>query len=1120
MCCKFLVGVAGLCAVVFSASARTGSERIDVFLLKDGHAWAVLAGTQGASDPKDAVFHPETSQDVTLDNPKPPGLPGLPPSDFLLLDPPDGGDAAVVVPIGPHDVYDFNIQFDWVPSIGASYYEVYLSEYSPPDTFVGRTDVPVFHQTTFEGDMYWWKVVAVNSNGRTSSSTRMFWSCRDPWNGADWSAPSPAPADQATGVPLSASLSWTVGRARRFNVYFGTANPPPRVGSIDPKDYVNTYSDKTFHYYPTGLTTNTKYYWRVEAYNPCHGEVDSSPTWSFTTTAPRPDAPTLGYPPNGATDVPNQAVVDWSYVDGATGYEVCVDTFPNPNHCTNPVTLNYYFLWGSHTIFTLQYNTTYYWRVDAENIMGSASSETRSFTTAGPPPRAPTLILPANGAQNSPLAPVLRWTTQAGATRYRVFLGPYCSLPNGSCPPLPAVGVPTAASLQLSPLNANATYVWYVVAQDGNGGSDPSPSFSFSTGPPVPGPATLISPANGLSDVPMGSSLSWSAPANAAYYEVYFGTSNPPRRSGTSVTNSLTLSNAAANAKYYWYVVACNSSGCAQPSPTWSFTTNATPAANLALGKTATQSSTYPGYSTTGAGSAVDGNTDGNFLDGSVSHTNLDANAWWQVDLGASATINSVIVWGRTDCCGSRLSDYWVFISNTPFNATDTPATLQSRAGTWSSHQTSMPNPFTSIPAGVTGRYVRIQLSGTNYLSLAEVQVMGTVGSLPTYSISGQVVLSGTTTGLSGVNVALSGGTGASTTTDGSGSYAFSGLASGGNYTVTPSLTGYTFTPTSRGFSNLSASQTQNFTAAAVPVGSNLAVGKTATQSSTYPGYSTAGPGSAVDGNTDGNFLDGSVSHTNDDVNAWWQVDLGASATINSVVVWNRTDCCSSRLSDYWVFVSNTPFSATDTPATLQSRAGTFSSHQTSAPAPSTTIPFSSALGRYVRVQLSGTNYLALAEVQVIGTIVTDVALGKTATQSSTYPGYSTAGPGSAVDGNTDGNFLDGSVSHTNDDANAWWQVDLGASATINSVIVWGRTDCCSSRLSDYWVFVSNTPFSATDTPATLQSRAGTWSSHQTSMPNPSTSISAGVTGRYVRIQLSGTDYLSLAEVQVMGTIP
>src|SRR5258708_34190913 len=104
---------------------------------------------------------------------------------------------------------------------------------------------------------------------------------------------------------------------------------------------------------------------------------------------------------------------------------------------------------------------------------------------------------------------------------------------------------------------------------------------------------------------------------------------------------------------------------------------------NLAQGKIATQSSTY--MSSAGASNAVDGNTDGNFPDGSVTHTNLDANAWWQVDLGTPAAVSSISIWNRTDCCPDRISDYWVFVSNTPFGPSDTPATLQGRAGTWSS---------------------------------------------------------------------------------------------------------------------------------------------------------------------------------------------------------------------------------------------------------------------------------------------------------------------------------------------------------------------------------------------------------------------------------------------------
>jgi hypothetical protein len=605
---------------------------------------------------------------------------------------------------------------------------------------------------------------------------------------------------------------------------------------------------------------------------------------------------------------------------------------------------------------------------------------------------------------------------------------------------------------------------------------------------------------------------------------------------------------------------------------------------DLALGKSATQSSTLPG--TSGAAAAVDGNTDGQFFDGSVTATNQDNNAWWQVDLGGTAAISSVVIWNRTDCCASRLGDYWVFVSNTPFLATDTPTTLQNRAGTFSSHQTVAPNPSTTIAVnGAQGQYVRVQLTGMDYLSLAEVQVMGTGGApAPTNLAQGKSATQSST--IAGVASAA-----ASSAVDGNTDGQFFdgsvtatnadtnawwqvdlGVSSTissvtiwnrtdccssrlGDYWIFISDTPFlaTDTPTTlqsrastfsshqttapnpsatiqavtqgryvrvqlTGATNLSLAEVQVFGVA--PLVTNLASGKVATQSSTYPG-SAQGAAAAVDGNTDGIYNDGSVTATNPDANAWWQVDLGASATVNSVVVWNRTDCCGGRLGDYWVFVSNTPFLASDTPTTLQGRAGTFSSHQTTAPSPFTTIAFNSVQGRYVRVQLTGTDYLSLAEVQVYGTggapAPTNLALGKAAAQSSTIQGYATAGAGSAVDGNLDGNFFDGSVTATNLDPNAWWQVDLGATATVGSVVIFNRTDCCSSRLGDYWVFVSNTPFLASDTPTTLQGRAGTFASHQTTAPNPSTTIPVAMQGRYVRVQLSSPNYLSLTEVQVFG---
>ena len=81
-----------------------------------------------------------------------------------------------------------------------------------------------------------------------------------------------------------------------------------------------------------------------------------------------------------------------------------------------------------------------------------------------------------------------------------------------------------------------------------------------------------------------------------------------------------------------------------------------------------------------------------------------------------------------------------------------------------------------------------------------------------TYSISG--TMSGAVT--SGVTMSLTGAATATTTTGTGGTYTFSGLANG-SYTVTPSLSGYTFSPTSTSVTISGANQTgKNFTATAV----------------------------------------------------------------------------------------------------------------------------------------------------------------------------------------------------------------------------------------------------------------------------------------------------------------
>lgn len=144
---------------------------------------------------------------------------------------------------------------------------------------------------------------------------------------------------------------------------------------------------------------------------------------------------------------------------------------------------------------------------------------------------------------------------------------------------------------------------------------------------------------------------------------------------------------------------------------------------------------------------------------------------------------------------------------------------------------------------------------------------------------------------------------------------------------------------------------------------------------------------------------------------------------------------------------------------------------------------------------------------------VSNLAQGKTAQQSSV--GYG-GNPMRAVDGNTNGNYYGHSVTHTASQNQAWWQVDLGKKSQIKSIRVWNRTDCCPERLSKFYVLVSDSPMTSNNLQAVL-SQPGVWNKYFEGAAATPSEISVNRSGQYIRIQLSGTNYLSLAEVEVLG---
>ena len=151
---------------------------------------------------------------------------------------------------------------------------------------------------------------------------------------------------------------------------------------------------------------------------------------------------------------------------------------------------------------------------------------------------------------------------------------------------------------------------------------------------------------------------------------------------------------------------------------------------NLALGKVASQSGTTQWETGTGAGRAVDGNTDGHRDGGSVATTYRVSEAWWEVDLGKVQQIDHVILWNRTDCCSDRLQKFHVFVSDVPFQVKDIKGT-KSQVGVSDFYQAAPAGRTAAVGVNRTGRYLRVQLDYFDaVLALAEVEVMGTAGAV------------------------------------------------------------------------------------------------------------------------------------------------------------------------------------------------------------------------------------------------------------------------------------------------------------------------------------------------------------------------------------------------------
>jgi hypothetical protein len=268
----------------------------------------------------------------------------------------------------------------WKPGGRAVSHEVYIGDNfddvndSAESTFQGN-QVATFLVVGFPGfpfpdglvpgTTYYWRIDEVNDTEPNS-----------PWKGPVWSfsippttAYFPDPADGAESVGVDDSLSWTPGfGAKLHHVYFGD-----NFDEVD--NAAGALPQGATDYTPGTLKMAKTYYWRVDEFDVV--ETHKGDVWSFITEG----AVSSPSPAKGTVDVTQTPILTWAPGIFADTHEVYFGTDAASQELKGSGNL------GSESFEPgqLEWNTTYYWRIDEANNANADSPWTGplwNFTTA------------------------------------------------------------------------------------------------------------------------------------------------------------------------------------------------------------------------------------------------------------------------------------------------------------------------------------------------------------------------------------------------------------------------------------------------------------------------------------------------------------------------------------------------------------------------------------------------------------------------------------------------------------------------------------------------------------------------------------------------------------------
>ena len=272
------------------------------------------------------------------------------------------------------------------------------------DSQITGTSFTVPPESTLLYNRYFWRVIAYNANGETStggwSPVRSFWVTllQSPKNGDFTQDTTPV-------------FKWKkLSGATQYEFQFDN--------DIDFSStlYTQNVSGTSFTV-PNALGLG-RYYWRIRAQRADSSWTDVMPTWAITVTQALPGKPTLVSPVNKWTATSSTVTFTWNAATNGVTYQFQIGGIRDFTRLQQDTVVSGL----SNTVTSLEWTSVYYWRVRALNAEGVAGPWSSVWTIQIEGPAAPAQVSPGDKAVTNDTTPMLTWNSVDGVAGYQVHL--------------------------------------------------------------------------------------------------------------------------------------------------------------------------------------------------------------------------------------------------------------------------------------------------------------------------------------------------------------------------------------------------------------------------------------------------------------------------------------------------------------------------------------------------------------------------------------------------------------------------------------------------------------------------------------------------------------------------